>query len=107
DQLVAQLHGRLGAVVAPELLDIHVNVRHHGLLPDVWRARPAWPPSLSRRQAPVWAAPAGRGREREWRTAPGEEGGWEKGEGAASSPPRRPGGPRPLPRWAGPPPDHP
>src|SRR5262249_34149080 len=37
------LHRRLGAVIAPELLDIHVNVRHHGLLPDVWQALVVFP----------------------------------------------------------------
>src|SRR2546421_312518 len=38
DELVAQFHGRLGAVIAPELWDIQVHVRHHGFLPDVGQA---------------------------------------------------------------------
>ncbi len=38
DELVAQFHGRLGAVIAPELWDIHVHMRHHGFLPDVGQA---------------------------------------------------------------------
>ena len=39
-ELIAQLDRRFRPVVAPQLLDVHVHVRHHGFLPDVrkrWR----------------------------------------------------------------------
>ena len=38
DELIAQLDRRLRPVVAPELRDVHVHMRHHGLLPDVRQA---------------------------------------------------------------------
>src|SRR5439155_13490702 len=38
DQLIVLFRGRLRPVVALDLLDIHVNVRHHGFLPDVRQA---------------------------------------------------------------------
>jgi hypothetical protein len=43
-QLVAEFDGRMCTVVAPQLQDVPVHLRHHGLLPDVWQALAAPPP---------------------------------------------------------------
>src|SRR5579871_3689112 len=42
-ELVPELNGRMCTVVVPELLDIYLQARHHGLLPDVWQAPPDCP----------------------------------------------------------------
>src|SRR5262249_55124539 len=52
DQLIPQFNTRLGAVVAPNLRNIHIHMRHHGLLPAVrqvvYRSRPKLAPRAVR-----------------------------------------------------------
>ena len=46
DELVAHLKCGRRTIIAPELRDVHVHMRHHGFLPDEGRRRP----SVSRRR---------------------------------------------------------
>ena len=42
DELIPQLHRRFVLVFKPQLLDIHVHMRHHGFLPDEGKPVKQW-----------------------------------------------------------------